>query len=103
MQFPIYKFDIGGTGLIEKEEIRKYILWLGSALLISTVVFAILFLTGVLSPNIFPPTGQPLDPSPLASVLFIFFLLIVIMYVSTRILDFGLKYGKEVSQSTKAE
>ncbi len=89
--------------MTEKEEIRKYILWIGSGLLISTAVFAVLFLTGVLTPNIFQPTGQPLDPSPLASTLIIFFLLVILIYIGTRVLDFGLKYGKEDLTLKKSE
>ncbi|MFX1294816.1 MAG: hypothetical protein ACFFD2_08180 [Promethearchaeota archaeon] len=87
----------------EKEKRRKYILWTGAGLLILTAVLAVLILTGFITPNIFPPTGSLLDINPLSSGLLTFLMLIILIYVGTRILDFGLKYGKEDSESKKNE
>jgi hypothetical protein len=61
----------------------------------TTTVFAILVLTGIITPSIFPPTGNLLDVNPLSSGLLTFLMLIVLLYIGTRILDFGLKYRNE--------
>ncbi len=76
----------------QKRKKSDLILIIGAAMLTTSAIFSILILTGVLSPNIFPPTGEILDVNPLASAFFCFLLLVVIIYVGTRILDFGLKY-----------
>ncbi|NVM55039.1 MAG: hypothetical protein HWN66_15140 [Candidatus Helarchaeota archaeon] len=83
----------------EKGIKRKYILWTGAGLLGFTVVFAVLVLTGVITPVIFPPTGEPLDVSPLSSAFVTFLMLIILIYVGTRVLDFGLKYSNEDNES----
>ena len=83
----------------DKEKKGRIILWTGAGVLILTAVFAILVLTGVITPNIFPPSGSLLDVNPLSSGLLTFLMLIILIYVGTRILDFGLKYGKEDSES----
>lgn len=87
-----------GIKLAEQEKKRKIILWIGAGLLILTAGFAILVLTGVITPVIFPPTGEPLDVSPLSSALVVFLMLIIILYVGTRVLDFGLKYPKNETE-----
>ncbi|NVM31011.1 MAG: hypothetical protein HWN65_19375 [Candidatus Helarchaeota archaeon] len=84
--------------MAEQEKKRKIILWIGAGLLILTAGFAILVLTGVITPVIFPPTGEPLDVSPLSSALVVFLMLIIILYVGTRVLDFGLKYPKNETE-----
>ncbi len=71
-----------------------YILLSGAILLGTTVVFTLLILTGIITPNIFPPTGELLDVNPLTSALITFLMLIILLYVGTRVLDFGLKYRK---------
>lgn len=81
--------------MAEENKKRMYILWAGAGLLGATAIFAILVLTGVITPIIFPPTGLPLDVSPLASAIVTFLMLIILIYVSTRVLDFGLKYPKD--------
>lgn len=88
---------------MDKDKTSRYILWIGAALLGTTTVFAILVLSGVIAPNIFPPTGEPLDTSPLSSALLTFLLLIVLLYVGTRVLDFGLKYRREEPKSLKTK
>jgi len=80
---------------MDKDKKSRYILWTGAALLGTTAIFAILVLVGAITPNIFPPTGNLLDVNPLSSGLLTFLMLIVLLYVGTRILDFGLKYRKE--------
>ncbi len=89
--------------LTEQEKKRKIILWLGAGLLGVSAGFAILILTGIITPNIFPPTGEPLDINPLSSALATFLMLIVIMYIGTRVLDFGLKYSKDENKPKKSE
>ncbi|MDD1779373.1 MAG: hypothetical protein LUQ65_14495 [Candidatus Helarchaeota archaeon] len=88
---------------MDKDKTSRYILWIGAALLGTTVVFAILLLGGVIAPNIFPPTGEPLDVNPLSSALLTFLLLIVLLYVGTRVLDFGLKYGRKEPEPPKTK
>jgi len=80
--------------MIETKKKGEYILLAGAGLLIFIVIFTILILTGVITPAIFPSTGEVLDVNPLSSTLLTFLMLIVLLYVSTRILDFGLKYRK---------
>jgi ABC-type multidrug transport system fused ATPase/permease subunit len=92
-----------GMFLMDKEKKSRFILWIGAGLLGTTVVFAILVLTGVIVPNIFPPTGNLLDVNPLSSGLLTFLMLIILIYVSTRVLDFGLKYRKEPDQKEEPE
>jgi cytochrome bd-type quinol oxidase subunit 2 len=84
-----------GMFSMDKDKKSRYILWTGAALLGTTAIFAILVLVGAITPNIFPPTGNLLDVNPLSSGLLTFLMLIVLLYVGTRILDFGLKYRKE--------
>ncbi|HUX98551.1 MAG TPA: hypothetical protein VMV49_03300 [Candidatus Deferrimicrobium sp.] len=84
----------------DKEKKSKYILWIGAGLLITTVTLAILILIGLITPNIFPPTGDLLDVNPLASGLLTFLMLIILLYVGTRVLDFGLKYRKETPDTS---
>ena len=83
----------------DQTKTRKYILWTGAGLLGATAIFAILVLSGVITPIIFPPTGLPLDVSPLSSAFVTFLMLIILIYVSTRLLDFGLKYPKDDTNS----
>jgi ABC-type multidrug transport system fused ATPase/permease subunit len=88
-----------GMFLMDKERKSRFILWIGAGLLGTTVVFAILVLTGVIVPNIFPPTGNLLDVNPLSSGLLTFLMLIILLYVGTRVLDFGLKYRKDEQET----
>lgn len=88
---------------MDKETKGSCILWIGAGLLGATTVFAILVLIGVITPKIFPPTGNLLDVNPLSSGLLTFFMLIVLLYVGSRVLDFGLKYRKELDQQEKPE
>lgn len=88
---------------MDKDKTSRYILWIGAALLGTTAVFAILVLVGVIAPNIFPPTGEPLDANPLSSGLLTFLMLIVLLYVGTRVLDFGLKYRREEPEPPKTK
>lgn len=88
---------------MDKEKTSRYILWIGAALLGTVVVFAILVLVGVVTPNIFPPTGNPLDVNPLCSALLTFLMLIVLLYVGTRVLNFGLKYRREEPEPPKTK
>lgn len=76
----------------QKEKRRTFIFWIGAALLGTCAIFALLVLIGAVTPNVFPPTGEPLDVSPLSSALVTFLMLIILIYVGTRVLDFGLKY-----------
>ena len=87
----------------EKEKMRRIIFWIGAGILGTTAIFAILVLTGIVTPIIFPPTGLPLDVSPLSSALITFLMLIILIYVGTRILDFGLKYKKDELESKKSK
>ncbi|MHA1131262.1 MAG: hypothetical protein ACTSRC_03200 [Candidatus Helarchaeota archaeon] len=77
------------------------ILWSGAVILIGTVVLAVLILLGVIQPNIFPMTGGILDINSLSSGLLTFLLLIVMIYVGTRVLDFGLKYRRDEIESSQ--
>jgi len=81
----------------------EYILWIGAGLLGTVAILAFLILIGVVKPNIFPPTGDILDVNPLSSGLLTFLLLVVLLYVGTRVLDFGLKYRKLEDESSKEE
>jgi len=88
---------------MDKAKKSRIILWIGAGLLGTTAVFAILVLTGVIVPSIFPPTGNLLDVNPLSSGLLTFLMLIVLLYVSTRVLDFGLKYRREPDQKETSD
>ena len=88
-----------GKILADREKKSKYILWIGASLLVTTVIFTILILTGVITPNIFPTTGDLLDVNPLSSGLLTFLMLIILLYVGTRVLDFGLKYRKDEQET----
>ncbi len=87
--------------MTENQKKGDIILWIGAGILLGTVVLAVLILFGVIKPNIFPMTGDILDVNPLSSGLLTFLLLIVLIYVGTRVLDFGLKYRRDENESTK--
>ncbi|MHA1267139.1 MAG: hypothetical protein ACTSRS_18005 [Candidatus Helarchaeota archaeon] len=87
----------------DKAKLQRIIFWIGAAFLGIAALFAILVLTGLVTPIIFTPTGEPLDVSPLSSALVTFLMLIVLIYVGTRILDFGLKYGKSEKNLEKSQ
>ncbi|MFX1299177.1 MAG: hypothetical protein ACFFD2_30490 [Promethearchaeota archaeon] len=84
--------------MFEKRKKSDYILLVGAAVLILTATFAILILVGAITPNIFPTSGELLDVNPLSSGLVTFLMLIILLYVATRILDFGLKYRREENE-----
>ena len=86
---------------MNNEDLSKIIIIIGAALLGATVVIAILILIGIITPNIFLPTGNLLDVNPLSSGLLTFFMLLILLYSSTRILDFGLKYSKKPNHEKK--
>lgn len=82
----------------KKKRKSDYILFTGAILLAITAIFAILILIGVIKPNIFPPSGSLLDPNPLSSGLLTFLMLVILLYVGSKVLDFGLKYRKEEAE-----
>jgi len=84
--------------LNERKKKSDYILLIGTIILGMTIVFAILILTGIITPNIFPPSGSILDINPLSSGLLTFLMLVILLYVGSRVLDFGLKYRKEEAE-----
>ena len=89
--------------MIDDDKKRTYLILIGAGLMGVATTFAILILTGVLTPNIFPPTGQPLDLNPLTSALLTFLLLSIIVYVGNKIIVHGLNYKKKEEESESSK
>ena len=87
--------------MMDKEKKSFYIILIGTSLMGFATIFTILILTGILIPQIFPPTGQPLDLSPLTSALLTFLLLSIIVYVGNKVIGYGLKLKENEKETSK--
>ena len=70
----------------------KIILIIGIILIGIPAIIALLTIFGIITPVIFRPTGKPLDVMPLINVLCWFLMLVILIYVGTRIIDWGINY-----------
>ncbi|MBD3229040.1 MAG: hypothetical protein GF329_12695 [Candidatus Lokiarchaeota archaeon] len=85
-----------------KEEIKgNIILITGIGLMAFPAIIAILTIFGIFVPVIFPPTGMPLDVTPLVNALSWWLMLVLIMYIATRVIDWGIDYLKNINQGDK--
>jgi hypothetical protein len=73
----------------------KLLLLLGAFLMAFPAVIAILTIFGVMIPVVFPPTGKPLDVMPLVNALTWWLMLILLLYIGTRVIDWSIKYLRE--------
>ncbi|MHA1269791.1 MAG: hypothetical protein ACTSPY_08415 [Candidatus Helarchaeota archaeon] len=79
---------------MNKQDKGTIFLIIGISLVIFPAVIAILTIFGLIQPIIFPPTGKPLDVMPLINVLGWYLMLLLILYVGSRIVDWSIKYLK---------
>ena len=77
---------------MDKKIIKKLLLIIGIFLISLSALIAILTLLGIVQPSIFPTTGKPLDVIPLVNVICWFLMLLIILYVGSRIIDWSIKY-----------